>query len=90
MDKTKKVPDFWGKEDWQAVWIGFIVILIACVAVLTKAFDFSAVVAAAPIPRRKIFFTSSSRIFAIVFSSFWFYRQTRAPGKLRREQQASE
>lgn len=43
MDKTKKVPDFWGKEDWQAVWLGFIVILLACVAVLTKAFDFSAV-----------------------------------------------
>ena len=43
MDKTKKVPDFWGKEDWQAVWLGSIVILLACVAVLTKAFDFSAV-----------------------------------------------
>ena len=43
MDKTKTVPAFWGKEDWQAVWLGFIVILIACVAVLTKAFDFSAV-----------------------------------------------
>ena len=43
MEKNKTVPAFWGKEDWQAVWLGFIVILIACVAVLTKAFDFSAV-----------------------------------------------
>ena len=43
MTNKKTVPAFWGKEDWQAVWIGFIVILIACVAVLTKAFDFSAV-----------------------------------------------
>ena len=43
MEKSKNVSAFWGKEDWQAVWIGFIVILIACVAVLTKAFDFSAV-----------------------------------------------
>ncbi len=43
MEKQKSVPAFWGKEDWQAVWLGFIVILIACVAVLTKAFDFSAV-----------------------------------------------
>ena len=43
MTDKKTVPAFWGKEDWQAVWIGFIVILIACVAVLTKAFDFSAV-----------------------------------------------
>ncbi len=42
-DNKKTVPAFWGKEDWQAIWIGFIVILIACVAVLTKAFDFSAV-----------------------------------------------
>lgn len=32
----------WKTEDWLAVWIGFIVILIACVAVLTGAFDFSA------------------------------------------------
>lgn len=29
-------------EDWLAVWLGFIVIAIACVAVLTGAFDFSA------------------------------------------------
>lgn len=32
----------WKTEDWLAVWIGFIVILIACVAALTGAFDFSA------------------------------------------------
>lgn len=29
-------------EDWLAVWLGFIVIAIACAAVLTGAFDFSA------------------------------------------------
>ena len=29
-------------EDWLAVWIGFIVIAVGCVAVLTGAFDFSA------------------------------------------------
>ena len=29
-------------EDWLAVWLGFIVIAIGCVAVLTGAFDFSA------------------------------------------------
>ena len=38
----KNLSDLWKKEDWLAVWIGFIVILIACVAVLTGAFDFSA------------------------------------------------
>lgn len=43
MEKDKTVPAFWGKEDWQAIWIGGIVIVIACIAVLTKAFDFSAV-----------------------------------------------
>lgn len=43
MEKAKTVPAFWGKEDWQAIWIGFIIILFACIAVLTKAFDFSAV-----------------------------------------------
>ncbi len=34
--------DFWKKEDWQAVWIGGIVILLGCVAVLTGWFDLSA------------------------------------------------
>ena len=29
-------------EDWLSVWIGFIIIAIGCVAVLTGAFDFSA------------------------------------------------
>ena len=42
---AKNKPN-WGKllhtEDWLAVWIGFIVIAIGCVAVLTGAFDFSA------------------------------------------------
>lgn len=36
------ISDLWKKEDWLAVWIGAIVILIACVAVLTGSFDFSA------------------------------------------------
>lgn len=37
-----KISDLWKKEDWLACWLGFIVIAVACVAVLTKAFDFSA------------------------------------------------
>lgn len=37
------MSDLLKKEDWLACWIGFIVIAIAAVAVLTKAFDFSAV-----------------------------------------------
>lgn len=36
------ISDLWKKEDWQAVWIGAVIILIACVAVLAQAFDFSA------------------------------------------------
>lgn len=42
---TQKKLDWsklWKTEDWLAVWIGFIVIIVACIAVLTKAFDFSA------------------------------------------------
>ena len=34
--------DLWKKEDWLAVWIGFIVIILAAVGVLTGAYDFSA------------------------------------------------
>ena len=36
------LSDLWKKEDWLAVWIGFAVIAIACIAVLTGAFDFAA------------------------------------------------
>ena len=32
----------WNTEDWLAVWIGFIIIAVACVSVLSGAFDFSA------------------------------------------------
>ena len=45
METTKKqsnLSDLWKKEDWLSVWIGFIIIAIGVVAVLTKAFDFSA------------------------------------------------
>ena len=37
------ISNLWKKEDWLAVWIGFIVIAAACVSILTQAFDFSAV-----------------------------------------------
>ena len=44
MGTTKKSnwSDLLRKEDWLACWIGFIIILIGCVAVLTGWFDFSA------------------------------------------------
>lgn len=41
--KRTRLSDLWRKEDWLASWIGFFVIAAACIAVLTKAFDFSAV-----------------------------------------------
>ena len=34
--------DLWKKEDWLAVWIGFVVIIVGAVGVLTGAYDFSA------------------------------------------------
>lgn len=36
------ISKLWKTEDWLSVWIGFIVIAIACVSVLTGAFDFNA------------------------------------------------
>ena len=39
---NNKASNLWKKEDWLAVWIGFIVIAIGCIAVLTQSFDFSA------------------------------------------------
>ena len=40
--KQSSLSDLWKKEDWLSVWIGFIIIAIGTIAVLTKAFDFSA------------------------------------------------
>ncbi len=42
MTKDNKVSKLWKTEDWLACWLGFIIIAIGAVAVLTKAFDFSA------------------------------------------------
>ena len=36
------ISDLWKKEDWLAVWIGAVIILITCIGVLTGGFDFSA------------------------------------------------
>ena len=36
------ISKLWKTEDWLAVWIGFAVIAVACIAVLTGTFDFSA------------------------------------------------
>lgn len=36
------ISKLWESEDWLAVWIGFVIILGGCLAVLTGAFDFSA------------------------------------------------
>ena len=35
MANNKNLSKLWKTEDWLAVWIGFIVIAIGCVAVLT-------------------------------------------------------
>ena len=42
MSNESKVSKLWKTEDWLACWLGFIIIAIGAVAVLTKAFDFSA------------------------------------------------
>ncbi len=42
MTNNNKASNLWKKEDWLAVWIGFIIIAIGCIAVLTQSFDFSA------------------------------------------------
>ena len=42
MAKNTNWSELYKKEDWLACWLGFIVIAIACIAVLTGWFDFSA------------------------------------------------
>ena len=41
MSTDSKLSKLWKTEDWLACWLGFIVIAIAAVAVLTQAFAFS-------------------------------------------------
>ena len=36
------ISKLWKSEDWLAVWIGFIIIAVGCISVLTDSFDFSA------------------------------------------------
>ena len=40
--KNSGVSKLWKTEDWLACWLGFIIIAIGAIAVLTQAFDFSA------------------------------------------------
>ena len=40
--EKSQLSDLWKKEDWLAIWIGAILIVISAIAVLTGAFDFSA------------------------------------------------
>ena len=42
MSNKTSWSDLLKKEDWLACWLGFIIIIVGIVAVLTKAFDFSA------------------------------------------------
>ena len=42
MSSDSKISKLWKTEDWLACWLGFIIIAIGAIAVLTKAFDFSA------------------------------------------------
>jgi len=42
MGEKNTAPAWWKKEDWLTVWIGFAIIIVACIAVLSGAFDFAA------------------------------------------------
>ena len=42
MTSENKLSKLWKTEDWLACWLGFIIIAIGAMAVLTKTFDFSA------------------------------------------------
>ena len=42
MNKNRRISNLIRTEDWLSVWIGAIVIILGCVAVLSGWFDFSA------------------------------------------------
>ena len=42
MSNNNNISNLWKKEDWLAVWIGFIVIAIGCISILTGGFKFEA------------------------------------------------
>lgn len=41
MIKERKFSNLFTTEDWLSVWIGFVIIALGCVAIMTGAFDFS-------------------------------------------------
>ncbi len=40
--EKSRISDLWKKEDWLAIWIGAILIIVSAVGVISGAFDFSA------------------------------------------------
>ena len=42
MSSNNNISNLWKKEDWLAVWIGFVVIAIGCISILTGGFKFEA------------------------------------------------
>ena len=42
MSNNNNISNLWKKEDWLAVWIGFVVIAIGCISILTGGFKFEA------------------------------------------------
>ena len=42
VSSKSKLSDLWKTEDWQAVWIGFLIIAVASIGTITGWFDFSA------------------------------------------------
>ncbi len=41
-DNRGKISNIWKTEDWLACWLGFIIIILGCIAVIGGKFDFSA------------------------------------------------
>lgn len=70
--------DLYSKEDWLACWAGFIIIILGCVAVLTQAFDISALKFGTWAMGENLSETAASKVvpLGVQFASWVFWRKT--------------
>lgn len=73
-----RLTDLYTKEDWLACWAGFIIIILGCIAVLTQAFDITALKFSTWALGENLSEAAAAKVvpLSVQFSSWVFWRKT--------------
>lgn len=73
-----RLADLYTKEDWLACWAGFIIIILGCIAVLTQAFDITALKFSTWTLGENLSEAAAAKVvpLSVQFSSWVFWRKT--------------